>query len=162
MKICLKCNKLLPSKDYYVHCARYDGLDNYCRRCYGCQYKHHLKFNFKIIDKICKNFDNITYLCSIVLEPKYTLNKISSDKLIYLCVSGTKNIILKVGQTTSWKRRVTDYNIPEHFPVVLYFFDTPSWKAQDELEAQVRLFLEDLGHVMPWDNTGERLKRIQI
>ena len=87
---------------------------------------------------------------------------VESDKLIYLCVSGTSNIILKVGQTTNWKSRATYYKNLEHFPVTMYFFEAQTWKEQDELENQIRVFLEDMGHVMPWDNTSERLKYIGL
>jgi hypothetical protein len=162
MKTCLKCNKNLASHHFYRNNYRYDGLENYCKKCYGSQYNNSLRFSFDIIKKICDEFNSIKFLCGIPLIPKYTLNTLSSNKLIYLCVSGTTNEILKVGQTTNWKNRSSVYIIAEHSPVTMYFFEVNSWEEQNELESQIRIFLEDIGYILPWDNSGSRLNHMKL
>jgi hypothetical protein len=161
MKICLKCNRDLQLKKFYTKAGRYDGHENYCKECYGSQFDYTLKFTPDIIQIICKKFVNLKFMCAIPLVRKYTLNELFSDKLIYICV-GVNGEILKVGQTTNWKNRTSTYSGTLYSPITMYFFEADSWKAQDELEMQVRLLLEDMGYVLLWDNTGSRLNHIKV
>lgn len=108
----------------------------------------------------------LKYISEVVLVEKYRekIQHISSDKILYLCVDTGDKKILKVGQSTNFKNRIQKYKTrkPANGPVMIVLFETNSFHDMDKYEREIRELLESMGHILPWDNTNNRLNKFNL
>lgn len=170
MKKCTSCQTLLPLSSFRHNKYRSLGREDRCKKClelYSNEFKQKplITFSNKILDNILKSFDEIKFIRKIPLVGDYIVpnQDISSKSIVYLCISGKTGEILKVGTSTNWKNRISAYSYKDkqHTPVNLYLFEVDikenCWLECVNTEARIRIWLENNGHKLLWDNTGNRL-----
>jgi len=157
---CTKCSSMISTNNNAFN--RYLDSDTFLRKSFDdvCGDRW-LGFKDVVYDDsipilIEQKFPCVRLVVSFHLDKRKQYTSLFRDKSLYLC---SNRNILKVGQTTNPASRLPHYYIFGNPKIDLFEVDT--WELQDLMEHKIRNYLEYLGHLLPNDNSGNRLKYIQ-